>query len=84
MLIDDLIAGGNTLSAAELELVVLAKLELSAIAQQRQHSAMAARAVHSAMKMLQSANFLSQKKTTASSQRRYSVNDTQRDLSDGV
>ena len=41
------------MSAAELELVVLSKLEMAAIAQQRHHAALAARIVLSAMKMVQ-------------------------------
>ncbi|XP_064633928.1 cilia- and flagella-associated protein 54-like isoform X3 [Lineus longissimus] len=43
----------DNLQAAELELVVLCKLELAAIGQQKHHAAMAARTVLSALKMMQ-------------------------------
>lgn len=56
-------AGIESMDAAELELVVLAKLQLAAIAQQRHHAAMAARIVFSALKILQSAAIFRERKS---------------------
>ena len=56
--------GMENLNAAELELVVLSRLELAWLSQQRHHSAMAARIVLSAMKLLQKANIFKVKKQT--------------------
>ena len=54
-------SGVDGLGASELELVVLSKLSLSAIAQQRHHSTLAARLMLSAMKIIQSASILKDK-----------------------
>ncbi len=50
------------MSAAELEVVVMSKLELAAIANQRHHSAMAARIVLVALHMLQTSKLFHEKK----------------------
>ncbi|XP_041347318.1 cilia- and flagella-associated protein 54-like [Gigantopelta aegis] len=55
-------AGVEGLSAAELELVVLCKLEQAAIARQKHHAPLAARIVFSALKLLQSADIFKPKK----------------------
>ena len=62
-----LCAGLENMNAAELELVVAAKLQLAAIAQQRHHAAMAARIVFSALKILQNAAIFKERKPEFSS-----------------
>ncbi|XP_046336681.2 cilia- and flagella-associated protein 54-like isoform X2 [Haliotis rufescens] len=57
-------AGLSSLSAAELELVVLCKLEQAAIARQKHHAPLAARIVLSALKMLQNSGLFQAKKDT--------------------
>ncbi|XP_053377953.1 cilia- and flagella-associated protein 54-like isoform X4 [Mercenaria mercenaria] len=52
----------DDLSAAELELVVLCKLEQAAIARQKHHAPMAARIVLSSLKLLQSSHLFRKKK----------------------
>ncbi|GFS23152.1 cilia- and flagella-associated protein 54-like [Elysia marginata] len=54
--------GVESLSAAELELVVQCRLEQGRIAQQKQHAPMAARTVLAALKMLQNAHVFRQHK----------------------
>ncbi|XP_052780184.1 cilia- and flagella-associated protein 54-like isoform X4 [Mya arenaria] len=56
--------GGNSndLSAAELELVVLSKLEQAEVAKQKHHAPMAARVVLSALKMLQNSTLFKKRK----------------------
>ncbi|KAK3102398.1 hypothetical protein FSP39_011137 [Pinctada imbricata] len=54
--------GLDSLPAAELELVVLCKLEQAEISRQKQHSPMAARIVLSAMKLLKSSQLFKPKK----------------------
>lgn len=54
--------GSHSLSAAELELVVLCRLEQASVARQRHHSTMAARIVLQALKMLQSSSLFKIKK----------------------
>lgn len=54
--------GLEGLPAAELELVVLCKLQQAAIAGQKHHSAMAARIVMSALKLLKSSLLFKKKK----------------------
>ena len=55
-------SGIDYMSAAEMEVVVMSKLELANIAQQRHHAAMSARIILTAMKMLQSSNLFKEKK----------------------
>ena len=57
-----LTSGVESLSAAELELVVQCRLEQGRIAQQKQHAPMAARTVLAALKMLQHAHIFRQRK----------------------
>ena len=54
--------GLSKMQPAELELVVQCKLAISAVAQQRHHSALAARIVLSAMRMLQNAEIFKEKR----------------------
>ncbi|GFO44544.1 hypothetical protein PoB_007104900 [Plakobranchus ocellatus] len=54
--------GVESLSAAELELVVQCRLEQGRIAQQKQHAPMAARTILAALKMLQGAHIFRQRK----------------------
>ena len=54
--------GLESMQPSELELVVQCKLELASIAQQRHHSAMAARIVLAAMRMLQNADVFKEKR----------------------
>ena len=54
--------GLEKMAPSELELVVQCKLELASIARQRHHSAMAARIVLAAMKMLQNADLFKEKR----------------------
>ncbi|XP_074644089.1 cilia- and flagella-associated protein 54-like [Tubulanus polymorphus] len=53
--------GTENIPAAELELVVLAKLELANVARQRHHASMAARCVLAAMKLLQNSEVYREK-----------------------
>ena len=55
-------SGLNGLPAAELELVVLCKLQQAAIARQKQHSPLAARIVLTALKLLQSSELFKPRK----------------------
>ena len=57
------VLGIEGMSAAELELVVMCKLELAEVAAQRHHSAMASRIVLMALKMLQSSTLFSKTKS---------------------
>ena len=50
------------MSAAELEMVVLCKLEMAEVANQRHHAAMASRIVLMGLKMLQSSTLFDEKK----------------------
>ena len=54
--------GIENMNPAEVELVIMCKLELSAIARQRHHAALAARIVLGAMKMLQASEIFKPKK----------------------
>ena len=55
-------AGLESLPAAELELVVLCKLEQAEISRQKQHAPMAARIILSAMKLLKASQLFRPKK----------------------
>ncbi len=57
------IPGIEGMAAAELELVVMCKIELSEVAAQRHHSAMASRIILMALKMLQSSILFSKTKS---------------------
>ena len=65
-----LVAGLESMQPSELELVVQCKLELACIAQQRHHSAMAARIVLAAMRMLQNAEVFKEKRGQQADNRR--------------
>ena len=56
------LSGLDDLSAAELELVVLCKLEQAEIAQLKHHAPMAARVVLSSLKLLQGSNIFRKKR----------------------
>ena len=53
------------MSAAELELVILARLEQAAIARQRHHAALAARIAVAALSMLQDADVFKERRVHA-------------------
>ena len=54
--------GLDAMSAAELEIVVSCKLEMAAVSRQKHHAVMAARIVHSALKMIQGSELFREKK----------------------
>ena len=66
-------SGLADLSAAELELVVLCKLEQSEIARLKHHAPMAARIVLSSLRLLQSSNLFKKKKDIPAQRRSVSL-----------
>ena len=58
------------MSAAELEMVVLCKLEMAEVASQRHHAAMASRIVLMGLKILQSSALFDEKKGHAAAERK--------------
>ena len=62
--------GIDNMSASELEMVVLCKLEMAQVASQRHHAAMASRIVLMGLKILQSSALFDEKKGHAAAERK--------------
>ena len=63
------LSGIRELSATELELIILSRLDVAAIANQRQHCPLAARIILTTLKMLQDSNVFKEKRETTVTKR---------------